>query len=452
MEMKITGTGTKKFTKEEKLSIIEEAGKNGVKVTLQKYGLYPATYYYWKKKLLIYGEEGLNHRRMKSQRAEIKRLEKENESLKILLAEKELESKLKDELLKKKPVYRQVVSRVEKEALVRNYMAAGLKRDQCLRITGLTKNQFYYVQKGTKPGRRPSDTTVWRDPSTLIKYEVDNRDVVQKIVEIKLNPDHTNWYRMIGVTLQILGYYINHKKVYRLMLEYILLEDPRKRTGREFVKYRRAIPEGPLRILEMDIKYIWVYERRKYAYILTVIDTFTRYVLHWSVGYTMKSEQVKVLWEYIIAEYLQPAKVSTQDVEIEIRNDNGKQFNSNLMADFFKENQLHQVFTHPYTPEENGHVESFHHILGKALKKDQFTTLMMLEQRLEKFYTCYNNDRSHSGTKGIPPAKFWALYELNKIEVIPLEKWKVKFKLKVAYQDILTIPSIDKYDYRAIRS
>ena len=65
----------------------------------------------------------------------------------------------------------------------------------------------------------------------------------------------------------------------------------------------------------------------------------------------------------------------------------------------------------------------------------------MLEQRLEQFYTCYNNDRSHSGTLGIPPAKFWALYDMNKIEMIKLDQRKVKFELKVALQDILTLPS-----------
>ena len=329
-------------------------------------------------------------------------------------------------------------------------MSLGMRRDKALEITGLTKNQFYYVQKGTKPGRRASDVTLWRDPSSMISYEVDNADVVQKIVEIKLNPDLPNWYRMIAVTLQILGYYINHKKVYRLMLEYILLEQPRKRTGREFVKYRRVAPHKPLEVIEMDIKYEWIYGKRKYAYILTVIDTFTRYVLHWDVGYTMKSHQIKAVWEYIVANYLQPAEVLKNGLEIEVRNDNGKQFNSNLIIDFFKENYLNQVFTHPYTPEENGHIESFHNTLGKALKKDQFTTLKMLEQRLKKFYTCYNNDRSHSSIKGIAPAKFWALYELNKIEVIPLEKRRIKFELKVAYQDILTIPSIARYDYRAM--
>jgi len=100
--MRKTEKGTKKFTKEEKLSIIQEAGENGVKVTLDKSDLYPATYYYWKKKLLLHGQDGLNHRTLKQQQVEIKKLSKENETLKILLAEKELEGKLKDEMLKKK--------------------------------------------------------------------------------------------------------------------------------------------------------------------------------------------------------------------------------------------------------------------------------------------------------------------------------------------------------------
>jgi len=102
MSVKKTEKGTKKFSKEEKLAIIEEAGRNGVKVTLAKYDLYPATYYYWKKKIVVYGAEGLNHRTLKNQDTEIRRLEKENETLKLLLAEKELAGKLKDELLKKK--------------------------------------------------------------------------------------------------------------------------------------------------------------------------------------------------------------------------------------------------------------------------------------------------------------------------------------------------------------
>jgi len=102
MSMKKSEKGYKQFSKSEKLRILSEAKELGVKVTLEKYDLYPATYYYWKKKFTLDGSEGLDRKRSKIDEKEIKLLRKENEQLKILLAEKELESKLKDEMLKKK--------------------------------------------------------------------------------------------------------------------------------------------------------------------------------------------------------------------------------------------------------------------------------------------------------------------------------------------------------------
>lgn len=94
--------GTMKFTVEEKLAIIKEASEKGVKVTLDKYGLYPATFYYWKNNLLGHQKDGLNHKTLKDCQKQIKKLEKMVKTLKLLIAEKELESKLKDEMLKKK--------------------------------------------------------------------------------------------------------------------------------------------------------------------------------------------------------------------------------------------------------------------------------------------------------------------------------------------------------------
>lgn len=90
------------FTKEEKMQILKEARESGVKNTLDKYGIYPASYYSWKKKYEEMGEAGFKHGMTKKHRKEIKRLEKENDTLKRLLAEKELETRLQMELLKKK--------------------------------------------------------------------------------------------------------------------------------------------------------------------------------------------------------------------------------------------------------------------------------------------------------------------------------------------------------------
>lgn len=48
----------RKFTKEEKLKVIKEASEQGVKPTLEKYSVFPASYYSWKKKMDTMGEEG----------------------------------------------------------------------------------------------------------------------------------------------------------------------------------------------------------------------------------------------------------------------------------------------------------------------------------------------------------------------------------------------------------
>jgi putative transposase len=90
------------FTKEQKLQILKEASEKGIKITLEKHGIYPASYYSWKKKYETMGEAGFRHGMTPEHIKEIKRLEKENELLKKLLAEKELEGHLKTELLKKK--------------------------------------------------------------------------------------------------------------------------------------------------------------------------------------------------------------------------------------------------------------------------------------------------------------------------------------------------------------
>lgn len=90
------------FTQKQKLTILAEARDNGVQATLDKHALYAATYYSWKAKFDELGDQGLKHGMTKAQSKRITELEGENRHLKELLGQKELETKLKDELLKKK--------------------------------------------------------------------------------------------------------------------------------------------------------------------------------------------------------------------------------------------------------------------------------------------------------------------------------------------------------------
>ena len=81
----------RKFSNEEKLTIIKEASEHGVKVVLEKYLVYPASYYSWKKKFETMGVEGLNHGMTPAQLKRIRELEKENRLLKEIVVQKELE-------------------------------------------------------------------------------------------------------------------------------------------------------------------------------------------------------------------------------------------------------------------------------------------------------------------------------------------------------------------------
>jgi hypothetical protein len=95
------------------------------------------------------------------------------------------------------------------------------------------------------------------------------------------------------------------------------------------------------------------------------------------------------------------------------------------------------VFTHPYTPQENGHIESFHAILAKKLRPYNFWTLQELEQVLVLFYEKYNNERLHSSVCNLPPNVFLECWNKGFIDQTEDEKKrKITFKLKIPYHQI----------------
>jgi putative transposase len=92
----------RKRTPEEKEKLIKDIQQMGVIAGCRFYGVSKVMYYDWLTKYTSRGLEGLKDRRSQSNEAIVKKLEKENQALKELLAEERLASKMKDDLLKKK--------------------------------------------------------------------------------------------------------------------------------------------------------------------------------------------------------------------------------------------------------------------------------------------------------------------------------------------------------------
>ena len=90
----------RQFTPEEKLSILQEAEREGTTETARKYNLAHSVLSYWKKKYLAKGKDGLKAGYKKVD-PQLRALEDENARLKKIIANQALELEFKTELLKK---------------------------------------------------------------------------------------------------------------------------------------------------------------------------------------------------------------------------------------------------------------------------------------------------------------------------------------------------------------
>ena len=163
-------------------------------------------------------------------------------------------------------------------------------------------------------------------------------------------------------------------------------------------------PVPPLELLEMDIKYVWVEEHARHVFVLTVIDTFTRFLLPKHVAYRMTRYEVIAVWEYVIAHYLQEFDALVKGLHIEVRNDNGPQFGAKDVQKLFEDNHLHR----------------FH-----------FQTLEELESNIDGFYAKYNCVRLHGSIASLTPMLFWNYWDEGLITRIERESKCATFKLNI---------------------
>lgn len=91
-----------KRSKEEKERILLDAERLGVVASCRKHGISVSVYYAWLEKYKTSGLAGLDPKQGRGEKKEMERLRKELQIAKELIAEKELQIKLQEELLKKR--------------------------------------------------------------------------------------------------------------------------------------------------------------------------------------------------------------------------------------------------------------------------------------------------------------------------------------------------------------
>ena len=302
--------------------------------------------------------------------------------------------------------------------LITKYAERGLCLVKALSVAGLARSSYYYgmraegdANRSAAPGGKPPGFTLQWVKTKWIS--VSDSAIVAFLKDLLAQPLVDYGYRKCHSALGNAAYHLNHKKVYRIMKAEGLLRGSRIQTsgkvGRALGRIVR--PAAPFVYLEMDIKYLYIQGEGRTIFLLTIIDTHSRYVLDYALGYQMTQVEVKQLWQRGLAKEVFADHGPAQVCAITVRNDNGSQFIAHSVREFFTQAGITQEFTHVATPEENAHIESFHSILEEALIGIEFNDRKELLAWLTEFYRFYNEERLHSSICDVSPAQFLRLWK-----------------------------------------
>ncbi|WP_286419823.1 IS3 family transposase [Myroides odoratimimus] len=263
---------------------------------------------------------------------------------------------------------------------------------------GLSESTYYFKGSGKSKGNK----------ATLLTYHktqgwVNERTVVESIKELLKGDFMDCGYRMMSEYLKREGYTINHKKVFRIMKSAKLLQTriTRDHSNKKHVKHRKVKTTRPLECIEMDIKMVWIPQKGKNAYLLSIIDVHSRRILKDYFSFNIKQKQVIELLSGLFEEldYLE---------NVVIRSDNGSQFIAKNVREYLSLVGVSQEFTHVATPEGNAHIEAYHGTLKREVfTKFEYFTFGQIEQILKKYVVFYNNKRLHGLLGKITPMEKW---------------------------------------------
>ena len=145
----------------------------------------------------------------------------------------------------------------------------------------------------------------------------------------------------------------------------------------------------------IDISYINICGT--FYYMCSVLDGFSRFIVHWEIREAMKESDVEII--------LQRAREKFPDARPRIISDNGPQFISKDFKEFVRISGMTHVRTSPYYPQSNGKLERYHKtIKSTCIRTNTPLSLDDCRRLVTGFVDIYNNTRLHSAIGYVTPA------------------------------------------------
>jgi putative transposase len=145
----------------------------------------------------------------------------------------------------------------------------------------------------------------------------------------------------------------------------------------------------------IDISYVNIHGT--FYYLTTILDGYSRYIVHWEIRRSMTEQDELVI--------LQRAREKFPGETPRIITDNGPQFLAKDFKEFIRICGMTHVRTSPYYPQSNGKLERFHgSIKGECLRPGTPISLEDAVRIVGRYVDHYNQVRLHSAIGYVAPA------------------------------------------------
>jgi len=186
---------------------------------------------------------------------------------------------------------------------------------------------------------------------------------------------------------------VSPSSVYRVLKTAGLLGRWNARPGSKGDGFQQ--PLGPHEHWHIDVAYLNICGT--FYYLCSILDGFSRYVVHWEIRESMTEADVETI--------LQRAREIFPDARPRIISDNGPQFVARDFKEFIALCGMTHVRTSPYYPQSNGKLERYHRtIKADGIRPNTPLSLEDARRIVERFVAHYNEIRLHSAIQYITPA------------------------------------------------
>lgn len=268
--------------------------------------------------------------------------------------------------------------------------------NRTLRELGIHKSTFYkwyslYLEKGEE-AFRPSPPSTRRQWNSIPEREKN------LVVEVALEYPELSSLELAHKITDERGVFISESSVYRILKKRGLITAPSHiliSASNEFKDKTNFVHE----MWQTDFTYFKIVGWGWY-YLSTVIDDFSRYIVHWELCENMKVKDVKSTVDAAIR------KAGLRKGQVpRLLSDNGSCYLAGELRSYLRNAyEMKQVHGRPAHPQTQGKIERYHRTMKNVVKLHHYYSPEELEAALEEFVGRYNNERYHEALKNLTPA------------------------------------------------